>query len=46
MIRNTVGPDRRQMQEYLGKIEPDVIHAHDAYGLIVKGDTHDKIAHP
>jgi glycosyltransferase involved in cell wall biosynthesis len=25
------------MQEYLGKIEPDIIHAHDTYGLMVKG---------
>jgi len=37
MLRNAVGPGRRQMQEYLSKIEPDIIHAHDTYGLLVKG---------
>jgi len=37
MLRNAIGPGRRQMQEYLDKIEPDVIHAHDTYGLMVKG---------
>lgn len=36
---NAVGPGRKQIQEYLKKIEPDVIHAHDAYGLMVKGMT-------
>ena len=36
-LRNAVGPGRRQMQEYLRKIKPDVIHAHDTYGLMVKG---------
>ena len=37
MLRNAIGPGRRQMQEYLRKIEPDIIHAHDTYGLLVKG---------
>jgi len=37
MLWNAVGPGQQQMQEYLGKIEPDVIHAHDTYGLMVKG---------
>ena len=36
-LRNAVDPGRRQMQEYLGKLKPDVIHAHDTYGLMVKG---------
>jgi len=36
-LRNAIGPGRRQMQEYLRKIEPDIIHAHDTYGLLVKG---------
>lgn len=36
-LRNAIGPGRRQIQEYLGKIEPDIIHAHDTYGLMVKG---------
>ncbi len=37
MLRNAIGPGRRQMQAYLGEIKPDVIHAHDTYGLMVKG---------
>jgi glycosyltransferase involved in cell wall biosynthesis len=37
MLRNATGPGRRQMQEYLRKLNPDVIHAHDTYGLMVKG---------
>ncbi len=37
MLRNAVGPGRRQMKEYLKEIKPDVIHAHDTYGLMVKG---------
>jgi glycosyltransferase involved in cell wall biosynthesis len=38
-LRNAVGPGRRQMQEYLTRVEPDVTHAHDTYGLMVKGMT-------
>lgn len=37
MLGNAIGPGRRQMQEYLRKIKPDIIHAHDTYGLLVKG---------
>ena len=37
MLWNAVGPGRRQMKEYFKEIKPDVIHAHDTYGLIVKG---------
>lgn len=37
MLRNAVGPGRRQIQEYLARIKPDLIHAHDTYGLMVKG---------
>jgi len=37
MLRNAVGSGQRQMQEYLRKIKPDIIHAHDTYGLMVKG---------
>jgi len=37
MLRNAIGPGRKQMQEYLRKIKPDIIHAHDTYGLMVKG---------
>lgn len=37
MLGNAIGPGRRQMQDYLNKIKPDIIHAHDTYGLMVKG---------
>ncbi|MDI6447846.1 glycosyltransferase family 4 protein [Anaerobaca lacustris] len=37
MLRNAVGPGRRQMQSYLRDLKPDVIHAHDTYGLMVQG---------
>lgn len=37
ILHNAIGPGRRQMQEYLRRIGPDVIHAHDTYGLMVKG---------
>lgn len=36
-LRHAVGPGRRQMQEYLLQIRPDVVHAHDTFGLTVKG---------
>lgn len=34
---NAIGPGRRQIAGYLGQLQPDVIHAHDTYGLMVKG---------
>lgn len=37
MLRNAIGPGRRQMQSYLRGLKPDVIHAHDTYGLMVQG---------
>lgn len=37
MLGNAIGPGRRRIQEYLGKLKPDVIHSHDTYGLMVKG---------
>ena len=37
VLRNATGPGRRQMQHYLRQLNPDVIHAHDTYGLMVKG---------
>lgn len=37
MLTNAIGPGRRQMAAYLKKLAPDVIHAHDTYGLMVKG---------
>ena len=36
-LPHAVGPGRRQMQTYLRKIGPDIVHAHDTYGLMVKG---------
>ena len=37
MLRNAIGPGRRQVQSYLRDLKPDVIHAHDTYGLMVQG---------
>ncbi len=35
-LRNAVGPGRRQMRKYIERIKPDIVHAHDTYGLMVK----------
>jgi glycosyltransferase involved in cell wall biosynthesis len=37
VLRHAVGPGRRQMQQYFATIAPDLIHAHDTYGLMVQG---------
>ncbi len=37
VLRHAVGPGRRRVQAYLEGLKPDVIHAHDFYGLMVKG---------
>lgn len=37
VLRNAIGPGRRQIQECLRQLQPDVVHAHDTYGLMVKG---------
>jgi glycosyltransferase involved in cell wall biosynthesis len=37
VLREAVGPGRRQMHAYLGALAPDVVHSHDTYGLMVKG---------
>jgi glycosyltransferase involved in cell wall biosynthesis len=37
MLGNAIGPGRRQMQQFLQQLKPDVIHAHDTYGILVKG---------
>jgi glycosyltransferase involved in cell wall biosynthesis len=37
MLGNAIGPGRRQMQKFLWELKPDIIHAHDTYGLLVKG---------
>lgn len=37
VLVDAVGPGRWQMQEFLRRLQPDVVHAHDVYGLMVKG---------
>jgi glycosyltransferase involved in cell wall biosynthesis len=37
MLVDATGPGRRQMQRYVGQLQPDVIHAHDVYGVMVQG---------
>jgi len=36
-LRDAIGPGRRQMGRYLEALAPDVVHAHDVYGLMVQG---------
>lgn len=36
-LTNAIGPGRRQMVRYLKQLAPDIIHAHDVYGLMVRG---------
>jgi glycosyltransferase involved in cell wall biosynthesis len=36
-LSNAIGRGRRQMAGYLEVLAPDVVHAHDVYGLMVKG---------
>lgn len=37
VLLNSVGPWRRLVSSYLHSIRPDLVHAHDTYGLMVKG---------
>jgi glycosyltransferase involved in cell wall biosynthesis len=37
LLREAVGPGRHRVQAYLRDLRPDVVHAHDVYGLMVKG---------
>jgi len=37
VLWNAVGPGRRQVSCYIKNLAPDVVHAHDTYGLMVKG---------
>ncbi len=37
ILSDAIGPGRRQMRAYLTTLAPEVIHAHDVYGLMVKG---------
>lgn len=36
MLTNAIGPGRNQMYRFLSELKPDVIHAHDIYGLMVQ----------
>jgi glycosyltransferase involved in cell wall biosynthesis len=36
-LGNAMGRGRRQVSEYVSDLHPDVIHAHDTYGLMVQG---------
>lgn len=37
VLLDAVGPGRRQMHAFVARLAPDVVHAHDVYGLMVKG---------
>jgi glycosyltransferase involved in cell wall biosynthesis len=37
MLTAAIGPMRRQIADYVTALSPDVIHAHDIYGLMVQG---------
>jgi glycosyltransferase involved in cell wall biosynthesis len=36
-LLDAIGPGRSAVQEYLRKLRPDIVHAHDVYGLMVQG---------
>lgn len=36
-LLNAVGSGRRKISEFLNRLAPDLVHAHDTYGLMVKG---------
>lgn len=36
-LTNAIGRGRRQISQYILNLAPDVVHAHDTYGLMVKG---------
>jgi glycosyltransferase involved in cell wall biosynthesis len=37
LLLNAVGGYRRLVQQYVSQLNPDVVHAHDTYGIMVKG---------
>jgi glycosyltransferase involved in cell wall biosynthesis len=37
LLRFARGEGRRRLQEYLKELNPDVVHAHDTYGLMTRG---------
>ncbi len=36
-LTNAIGGGRRQVQAFLRTLAPDIVHAHDTYGLMVQG---------
>lgn len=36
VLLDAIGPGRHAIQEFLLKLKPDVVHAHDVYGLMVR----------
>jgi len=36
-LLGAIGPGRRLVSGFLGRLAPDLVHAHDTYGLMVKG---------
>jgi glycosyltransferase involved in cell wall biosynthesis len=37
ILSDATGPGRRLVSDYVTRLQPDVIHAHDVFGLMVKG---------
>ncbi|MGP8201782.1 MAG: glycosyltransferase family 4 protein [Limisphaerales bacterium] len=37
LLLNAMGRYRRLVQQYVSRLDPDVVHAHDTYGIMVKG---------
>lgn len=37
MLKIATGPGRRLISDFLTELNPDVVHAHDTFGLMVKG---------
>jgi len=37
MIVHAVGKGRKTLQDYLARLSPDLVHAHDTYGIMVHG---------
>jgi len=37
VLTHVVGPGRRRLRDFLAELAPDVIHAHDFYGAMVRG---------
>lgn len=37
LLTYAIGPGRRQLHRFLRELRPDVVHAHDTFGIMVKG---------